>query len=124
MFIVLDKIIGEERKECMINTDHIVEISPVTNYHDRYGYTCLTLSSSFDGDNETIYTDCKLAHIKEAMCGLVAMNEIKNYEPVVDIRTDCTEPYCTCGHDADEHISMGTCSMCRCDMFEGASDER
>ena len=91
MFIVLDKIDGEERKECMINTDHIVSIDPVTNDHERHGYTAITTVAVFDGYNDTIYTDCKVAHIKEAMCGLVVMNEIKNYEPVVDIRTDCDE---------------------------------
>jgi len=91
MFIVLDKIVGEERKECMINTDHIVEISPTELRHDMYGHACITLSSTAEAENDYIYTDCKVAHIKEAMCGLVVMNEIKHYEPVVDIRTDSNE---------------------------------
>jgi len=91
MFIVLDKINGEERKECMINTDHIIEISPVTRNHSMYGHASITLASSFDNISDVIYTDCKVAHIKEAMCGLVVMNEIKHFEPVVDIRTDSNE---------------------------------
>jgi len=88
MYIVLDKIVGEKRVECMVNTDHIVSVSPILDRQDRYGNTVITLSSIEDSENDVIYTDCKVAHIKEAMCGLVVMNEIKNYEPVVEVDSD------------------------------------
>ena len=123
MFIVLDIIDGDKRVERMINTDYIVEIDQVGCRHSMYGYSSITLSSVIEGTNEVVYTDCKLAHIKEAMCGLVVMNEIKNYKPVVDIRTDCPEEVCECGHIADLHGSMGHCLMCKCDMFEADTYE-
>ena len=109
MFIVLDKIEGEDRVQCLINTDHIVSIDPVINNHKRYGYTCIVTTAKVDGDNELIYTDFKVGHIKEMMKGFVDMAKISDFNGLSE---------CECGHNADEHGSMGTCLMCKCDMFE------
>ena len=109
MFIVLDKIDGEERIQCLINTDHIVSIDPVVNDHKRHGYTAITTVAAFDGYNDVIYTDYKVGHVKAMMVDFVDMAEISDFNGLSE---------CECGHNADEHGSMGTCLMCKCDMFE------
>ena len=70
MFIVLDKIVGEERVQCLINTEGIEEIEPVISNHKRYGYTAI----SFIKDRDCVYTDLKVGHIKLMMEGFVDMS--------------------------------------------------
>ena len=120
MFIVLDKIVGEGRKQCLINTDHIASISPVDTIlkKSRYGKTCITLATFEDGYNDDIYTDLKVGHIPEMMNGFVDMIMARDVSDDDDRERAAEVCFCECGHNSDYHDSDGECSACKCEMFD------